>query len=76
MAMPGRLRLLQKRQEPLARRHLGVAIDQDVAQLAVELLATFANTPRVVVGLALVLQRQVLKLGKVIHGHVNPVAVQ
>ena len=71
-----RLRLLQKCQEPVARRHLGVAIDQDVAQLTVELLAIRANAPCVVVGLALVLQRQVLKLGKVIHGHVNPVAVQ
>lgn len=53
-----------------------VTVDQNLAQLAIQLLAIRANAPRVVVGLALVLQRQVLKLSKVIHGHVNPVAAQ
>ena len=72
----GLLRLLQKCQEPLARRHLGVAIDQDVAQLTVELLTICANAPGVVVGLALILQRQMLKLGKIVDRHVNPVTVQ
>ena len=71
-----RLRLLQKCQETLARRHLGVPIDQDVAQLTVELLAIRANAPRVVVGLALILQRQMLKLGKIVDRHVDTVAVQ
>ena len=70
------LGLLQKRQEPLARRHLGVAIDQDVAKLAIQLLAIRANAPRVVVGLALVLERQMLKLGKIVDRHVDTVAVQ
>lgn len=62
--------------EPLARWHLGVAIDQDVAQLAIQLLAIRSNTPGVVVGLALILERQMLKLGKIVDRHVNSVAVQ
>ena len=72
----GRLRLLQKCKQALARRYLGVPINQNIAQLAVELLAIRANAPRVVVGLAFVLQRKMLKLGKIVNGHVNPVAVQ
>ena len=72
----GQFRLLQKCQEPLARRHLGVAIDQDVAQLAIQLLAIFANAPRVVVGLALVLERQMLKLGKIVNRYINAVTPQ
>ena len=71
-----RLRLLQKREEPLARRHLGVPIDQDLAQLAVQLLATFANAPRVVVGPALVLQRKMLKLGKIVDRYINAMTAQ
>ena len=71
-----RLRLFQKCQETLARRHLGVLINQNLTQLAIQLLAIRANAPRVVVGLALVLQRQVLKLGKIIDRHVDTVAVQ
>ena len=72
----GRLRLLQKSQEPLARRHLGVPINQNIAQLAIQLLAIRTNAPGVVVGLALVLERQMLKLGKILDRHVNSVAVQ
>ena len=52
----GLLRLLQKCKQALARRHLGVAINQDVAQLAVEFLTICANAPGVVVGLALILE--------------------
>ncbi len=71
-----RLRLLQKCQEPLAWRHLGVAIDQNLAQLAIQLLAIRANAPCVVVGLAFVLERKMLKLGKIVDRHVDTVAVQ
>lgn len=71
MAMPAALRLLQKCKQALTRRHLGIAIDQDLAQLAVQLLAIRANAPRVVVGLALILQRQMLKLGKIVDRYIN-----
>ena len=71
-----RLRLLQKCQEPLARRYLGVPINQNIAQLAIQLLAIRANAPRVVVGLALVLQRKMLKLGKIVDRYINAMTVQ
>ena len=74
--MPAAFACSKKCKQTLAWRHLRVAIDQNVAQLAIQLLAIRANAPRVVVGLALVLERQMLKLGKIVDRHVNTVAVQ